>query len=62
VVGGEWWVRGGRRVVCALTVKFTVQFIIAEACNSSGASDGVIHSRTSLKVICFRAITNYLNI
>jgi hypothetical protein len=33
----------------------------SEACKALGASDGVIHSRVSLEVICFRAITNYQN-
>ncbi len=34
----------------------------AAACNALGASDGIIHGRISLEVICVRAITNYQNI
>jgi hypothetical protein len=34
----------------------------SEACNALGAYDGIIHSRISLEVICFRSITNYQNI
>ena len=30
----------------------------SEACNASGASDGVIHSRISQEVVCFRAAAN----
>ena len=30
----------------------------SEACNALGASDGVIHSRISLEVVCFWASTN----
>jgi hypothetical protein len=38
------------------------QFIACEACIALGASDGLIHSRISLEVICLKAIINDQNI
>ena len=54
-----WLVLGGDPAARSHRVE---QSLHSEACNTLGASDGVIHSSISLEVISFRAITNFFSV